>query len=295
MTSKKILIFGEVLWDIFPDGTRNLGGAPFNVAWHLQAFGANPLFISRIGNDNLGVEIQEKMLAWGLTSKGLQIDSLHPTGTVQVRFEHGHPQYEITAACAYDFIDVQQFPNLPENFLLYHGSLAVRHSISQSSFTILQNQAKKTFFDVNLRTPWWTQSTIDQSLIKTDFLKLNTEELQLMTNPSAPIESNIKDVFQRNTSLQYILLTQGEAGAMLYDKQGDRHQIEPQHTSNVIDTVGAGDAFCSIFLLGLVSNWSLTTTLERAQTFASAIVGIRGAVSQDPTFYRPFIQAWHSI
>ena len=37
-----IALFGEVLIDQFPEGQRILGGAPFNVAWHLQAFGQKP-------------------------------------------------------------------------------------------------------------------------------------------------------------------------------------------------------------------------------------------------------------
>ena len=47
-------IFGEVLYDHFPDGQRVLGGAPFNVAWHLQAFGQAPRFVSRVGHDAEG-------------------------------------------------------------------------------------------------------------------------------------------------------------------------------------------------------------------------------------------------
>jgi len=39
MNNQQIGIFGEVLFDQFPDGQQVLGGAPFNVAWHLQAFG----------------------------------------------------------------------------------------------------------------------------------------------------------------------------------------------------------------------------------------------------------------
>ena len=45
------LIFGEVLFDVMPDRNRVLGGAPFNVAWHLEAFGLRPLMITRIGVD----------------------------------------------------------------------------------------------------------------------------------------------------------------------------------------------------------------------------------------------------
>ena len=42
--ANKRCVFGEVLFDVFPDGKQVLGGAPFNVAWHLQAFGIAPYF-----------------------------------------------------------------------------------------------------------------------------------------------------------------------------------------------------------------------------------------------------------
>ena len=51
MKTTRLCVFGEVLFDHFPDGRRVLGGAPFNVAWHLQAFGEAPRFISRVGAD----------------------------------------------------------------------------------------------------------------------------------------------------------------------------------------------------------------------------------------------------
>jgi fructokinase len=60
----------------------------------------------------------------------------------------------------------------------------------------------------------------------------------------------------------------------------------------VVDTVGAGDAFASVILLGLAKGWPLQQMLERAQSFASQIVGRRGATVSDPAFYNPFIESW---
>ena len=74
------LIFGEVLFDCFPDGREILGGAPFNVAWNLQAFGMSPLLVSRVGDDSLGWQIQEKMKSWGMNINCLQLDPSYPTG-----------------------------------------------------------------------------------------------------------------------------------------------------------------------------------------------------------------------
>lgn len=55
------VMFGEVLFDHFPDGHVVLGGAPFNVAWHLQAFAKAPMIVSRVGNDPLGHQIRQSM------------------------------------------------------------------------------------------------------------------------------------------------------------------------------------------------------------------------------------------
>jgi fructokinase len=60
----------------------------------------------------------------------------------------------------------------------------------------------------------------------------------------------------------------------------------------VIDTVGAGDAFAAVTLLGLIHGWPLATSLERAQTFAARIVGQRGATSAERALYAPFVAAW---
>ena len=50
---KKILCFGEVLWDVYPDKIE-IGGAPFNVYHRLHSFGLDVNFISSVGKDKLG-------------------------------------------------------------------------------------------------------------------------------------------------------------------------------------------------------------------------------------------------
>ena len=85
--AKRPVIFGEVLFDRFPDGSTVLGGAPFNVAWNLKALGLDPLLVSRVGRDDLGADILAAMSEWGLDTAGVQTDAGHPTGTVEVTLE----------------------------------------------------------------------------------------------------------------------------------------------------------------------------------------------------------------
>ena len=149
------LVFGEVLYDHFPDGGVVLGGAPFNVAAHLQAFGAAPLLISRVGDDPLGHRIRDTMLHLGMDTSGLQLDSAHPTGTVDVSIEQGEPHFTILPERAYDFIDASQVPPISAPSLLYHGSLALREASSRCALEQLAARAgAPMFMDVNLRAPW---------------------------------------------------------------------------------------------------------------------------------------------
>lgn len=293
MTNRSIIIFGEVLFDCFPDGNIVLGGAPFNVAWHLQAFGLSPLFISRIGEDSYGVTIRETMENWGMDLRGLQLDLEHPTGTVQVNFINNEPHYEIVENSAYDFIKFSNLPALPKDSILYHGTLALRNQACVETLQkIKTNISPSIFLDVNLRTPWWNLKTVELLLKHISWLKLNEEELSLIVPQESNTETRINYLLS-TFPLNNITLTQGKAGAISFQTNGNQEQIIPSKTTEIVDTVGAGDAFSSILILGIIKGWNMAKTLVRAQEFASAIVGIRGATIQDKFFYEYFLERWN--
>jgi len=289
MTQSDLVIFGEVLFDCFPDGSRILGGAPFNVAWHSQAFGLQPLFISRVGNDPLGREVKSAMLDWGMNTSGLQLDSTHPTGIVNVSFHEGEPSYNIIENSAWDFIHPPSIPEI-NGHLLYHGSLAMRNPVTASTLSNFKaNHSGSTFIDVNLRSPWWNNSLIDNIIQKSRWIKLNIEELALIVPQHNNTESRMEYLLE-TLKPELIIVTQGKAGAIAAT-QDSRYSVTPNDT-DVVDTVGAGDAFSSVLLLGIYHDWPLQEILNRAQQFASAIVGQRGATIQEKLFYEPFINAW---
>lgn len=74
------VIFAEALFDHVPDGSRVLGGAPFNVAWHLRGFKADPLLVTAVGEEREGEEILRCMADWGLNTSGVQIHSSRTMG-----------------------------------------------------------------------------------------------------------------------------------------------------------------------------------------------------------------------
>ena len=296
MSKHRVCVFGEVLFDHFPDGRRVLGGAPFNVAWHLQAFGLAPCFVSRVGTDAEGDEVRAAMRNWGMDQDGLQADSERTTGRVSIRFEGGEPVYDIVDNCAYDAIDgvTAAASAAGARGLLYHGSLALRNATSRAALMRLrQAQPNSVFVDVNLRSPWWQRNQVIELLSGANWVKLNRDELNQL-GTVAPGSREQAEALLRTHRLDGLIVTHGADGAELLTADGLHLQASPRSDIEVVDTVGAGDALSSVMILGLCSDWPLELTLERAQAFASAIVGRRGATVLEPAFYHAFDEQWRT-
>ncbi|MCD2452690.1 carbohydrate kinase [Methylicorpusculum oleiharenae] len=291
--NKPLHIFGEVLFDHFPDGSRVLGGAPFNVAWHLQAFGLSPRFISRIGDDPSGQEVAALMDFWGMHKEALQRDPEHPTGSVRVSIDNGEPHYEIIPDCAYDFIDSQLLDEKTTQGILYHGSLALRNLPSYRALqTTKARHQGKIFVDVNLRVPWWDRDLVLSLLHDADWVKLNEAELAELCSEESSLENAMRACCAQ-FNLDMLVVTRGPKGAVACDRRQDFVSVEPPKSMPVVDTVGAGDAFAAVLLMGLSKQWSMDLMLDRAQAFASNLVGRRGATVTDSTFYSVFNEQWH--
>lgn len=289
-----IHVFGEVLFDHFPDGSRALGGAPFNVAWHLQALGQSPRFISRIGDDPPGREIAASMEAWGMSRADLQIDRDRPTGSVRVSIRDGEPHYEIVPDAAYDFIAAGSLADKTTEGVLYHGSLAVRNPVARAALQAVKARHRgKVFVDVNLRPPWWDREILRALLDGADWVKLNEAELaELCPESRGGLEAAMV-AFYELFDLETLVVTRGGKGAVAWDRRERFVAVQPAAGTAVVDTVGAGDAFVALLLLGLNRQWPLELTLERAQSFAGALVGRRGATVAEKAFYLAFIDEWN--
>jgi len=300
------VIFGEALVDDFTT-EQVVGGAPFNVARHLAAFLAQPLMITRVGADRNGALVLAEFERFALSRAGLQTDPMEETGRVIVERRGGGHRFAILPRQAYDFIDpylAAQAAVEASPTLLYFGTLAQRHERSREALQqVLSACRAPRFLDVNLRPGQVDEAVVRASLEAADIVKINEEELQallawyLAIAPGTPLAAEEVHAacaaLVERFSLDALLLTLGHRGSAYFPRAGEaivtRDAPPPPY---VIDTVGAGDAFAAIFLLGRERGWELHETLLRANEFAGAVCAIPGAVPRELSFYDKWALRW---
>jgi fructokinase len=89
------------------------------------------------------------------------------------------------------------------------------------------------------------------------------------------------------------VVTAGPEGARCFEAGGSRTRVCGQPLDSwLVDTVGAGDAFTAVLVLGTRQGWPPSLALTRAERFARAICRIEGAIPEDPHFYDPYVVEW---
>jgi len=296
---KRPVIFGEVLFDHFPDGSRVLGGAPFNVAWHLRGFNSNPLVLSAVGGDPEGAEVLERMTSWDLLINGVQTDRGHPTGRVTASVVDGENRFEIAPDQAWDFIHAKPALKAATEEpagLLYHGSLALRSEVSWATLQSLRDDLDaSSFIDINLRDPWWTRDKVDWCLEAGRWVKLNDAELAELTSKPTESFDACRDAamgLARDHDIEAVIVTRGARGALSVVEGKHVFEAAAAPVKRLVDTVGAGDAFSAVVCLGLLQSWEHQTTLDRAAAFAADLCGVRGATTTDFGLYERHLSEW---
>lgn len=285
--SFRVLGVGEVLWDLLPTGAQ-LGGAPANFACHARALGADAAIVTRLGHDALGRDILRRFELLGLPASLVQVDERAPTGTVEVELDaDGVPRFTIHADAAWDLLLATPgaLGAAAAADAVCFGSLGQREEPARSSIQALvaaTSARALRIFDVNLRQPFDSCAVMEQSLRLANVLKLNDTELPVLASlfgasgsPEAQLEG-----LARRFDLRVVALTRGAQGSLLRGPTGwaDHSGLAVE----VVDTVGAGDAFTAALTLGLLLEWPLDRTNALANEVACYVCGCAGATPSLP-------------
>lgn len=286
----KLLSFGEVLWDIV-DSQEYLGGAPFNLAAHAGRCGGDCAMISSLGKDSRGQTALAAAKKMQIDCRYVRIDENHPTGTVDaVISATGQPDYIIHEPVAYDFIDldddtIREIAQSRFDVFCF-GTLAQRSKVSRDSLMRLlaglRGSGTRIFCDVNLRQNYYNKDILETSLEACDILKLNDEEVGILSQllfdvPGMDIQDFCRKL-ARQMDIKDIVVTMGEKGAMVFDGGGcqaiDGHKVE------VADTIGAGDAFSAVFLCKKLNGCTSRQATAAANRVGAFVASKSGAIPE---------------
>lgn len=280
----QVLSFGEVLWDAFGDG-KKAGGAPMNVARHLVQQGVNVAFASSVGMDNSGDTLIEFLKSSGLYSNLIQLNDELPTCEVTVQLDkNNQATYIIPQPVSWDSIETTSALSQAaiNSAAIVYGSLACRTTTTRETLlNLLDETPALKIFDVNLRPPHYTLSTIQTLVARANVVKMNEDEANLLIGGSS---NSLRDQileFRSKYHNQTICVTRGENGAIVWH---DHEFYEsPGCPVKVGDSVGAGDAFLATFVAGLLAKHPMQTIVDKACSVGAYVASQRGANPIYPT------------
>lgn len=277
---KKIICFGEVLWDVFPTH-KKIGGAPLNVAVRLRSLGNEVSIVSKVGQDSDGENIIQFLKEKEVDIQHIQKDTTHKTGSVSVLLdETGSASYTIDFPRAWDYIDGTEKikRDIQHSDAFIYGSLAARNTHTKASLLELLKQSNFKVFDVNLRAPHYTKDLLKELMLEADFIKFNDEEIleiaACLGSNHQGIEENIEFI-ARATNTSQICVTRGGDGAFLYiDGQFFDHS---GYRVEVVNTVGAGDSFLASLIHGLLEGEDPNDAIDFACIVGALVTQSEGA------------------
>ena len=279
-----VVVLGEVLWDLF-EHSRRLGGAPLNFGVHARRLGHPVSLISALGADESGEQAAEMIAALDLDTRFLQTTSRFPTGTAQVQMGHGGvTQFTIPRPAAYDDVDLsaRDLDLLQQcaTGWLYFGTLYASTDTGRNVLDQILRASSDAarFYDLNLRPGFDSPELVRELLQIADVVKLNEEELQRVYEFSG-LPLNV-EAFCREGSARFrwkaVGVTLGDRGCALL---AGGHYVEAAvHPVEVVDTVGAGDAFAAAFMHGLILNWPAADIASFANRVGALVASRHGAI-----------------
>lgn len=278
---------GEILWDLLPDG-RKVGGAPSNVAWHAAQLGLWSVVVSAVGDDDLGRELLVLMDELGIDRSYVTIDPDHPTGTAGVQLDrHGNSTFTITESVAWDHIALHAgLSHLAvQADAVCVGTLAQRCEASRETIQAFLAATRRDclrIYDVNLRQHYFNHTILDKTLACCRVVKLNEQEWPLVAK-LLDLPHDLRSgamAMRRRYDLLLVAVTRGGEGSVLCDATGlhDHEGVQVE----VVDTIGAGDAFTAALGVGLLRHLPLPEIHDLAARTAAYVCTQAGATPRLP-------------
>lgn len=285
-----ILVFGEILYDIYDD-VAVIGGAPFNYSVQLSRLiskNDNLKFITALGKDDFSKDAFKFIENENIDSSLMQVIDNYETGKATVFMnENKIPDYIIHENVAWDNIefnsDIEKA--LKEKYdLFYFNILSCR---SEKSYNTLKNifkniDSKYKVCDVTFRKNYYTKEKIKEALEFINILKINDDELAIIKSLFYPNLQNDNEILlkklNKDFNIDYIFLTLGKSGASSF--YNSQYIFKPSNKIKVVDTVGAGDSFCAALSYAILKKLDIKKVLDFASAVSEEMIQVKGGTAK---------------
>jgi 5-dehydro-2-deoxygluconokinase len=277
----EVVVMGRLSADLYPtqirtplreqrNFTRYVGGFAGNVCTGLARLQVRTAIVSKVGNDGHGEFIRDFLSLEGVDDRWLGIDrtvntpivfcEIWPPDRFPLLFYRAPtaPDWELTTE---DF-DVEAVADAP--VLLTSGTGLAREKSRASHMAALQRHQHMAIFDLDFRPSFWSgageyQRAVRAALPFADIVVGNEDEVRAATDVDDP-RSGIAKL--RALGPRIVILKRGGDGAALFE--GDRVIEVPPVRMDVVNGLGAGDAFLASVTHGLLRGIDLETVVRRA-------------------------------
>lgn len=308
MSKNKVVTLGELLIDFTENGISkqgnplleaNPGGAPCNVLAMLTKLGVSTAFIGKVGKDQFGKMLRQKIEAMGIDARYLYEDEkIHTTLAFVHTYEDGDRDFSFYRNPGADMMLTED--EIPDSLIqtadIFHfGTLSMTHEGVRNATKRAVAVAKKAgcliSFDPNLRPPLWdsleeAKEQTAYGLEHCDILKISDNEVQWFTGKE-DYDEGIR-MIQEKYKIPLIVLSMGKEGSRAYYGKS-RVEEKPFLQENTIETTGAGDTFGACILnyvlehgLEHLAEKQLSEMLIFANAAASIITTRKGALCVMP-------------
>ncbi len=285
MVVKKIVAFGEVVWDILPN-EKILGGTPLNMIFRCNSFGEKGFLLSRLGYDELGHEALDRLEDLNVSDRNIQIDDEFPTGTINITFDDNHePRYEVKLDVAFDHIEfsaealkLARYANC-----LFYGLLPQRFGISKNTIRELIKESPDSihFFDLKLFEHFFDKKVVENLLAHSDIVRIKEKEIPFLEKAFDLNSGSIEDfgkLLSQKYKVKLILITRGAQGVFAYHKERGVF-YDPGYAVEMVDNIGSGIAFCAGFLHYYLNGKTIQEALEFGNGAGALNTTKRGATT----------------
>ncbi|MCK3686268.1 PfkB family carbohydrate kinase [Maribellus sp. YY47] len=281
--AKRIVAFGEIVWDLLPHG-QVLGGTPLNLVFRCNSFGEEGHLLSRVGDDELGQAALDKLVSLNISDKNVQLDSEFPTGVVNVTFdENGESRYEVKEDVAFDHIEfsAEALKLARQADCLFFGLLPQRYGLSKNTIRELIKESPDSihFFDLKLFQHFFNIDVVERLLDCAHIVRIKEKEVEFLAG-KLKMEFTDLDAFAEQLSKKYkielVITTRGNNGISAFHTEKGCF-YDPGFVVDMEDNIGSGMAFSAGFLHCYLNGKSLEESIHFGNAAGALNTTKRGA------------------